>query len=505
MGHYWSSLRWNQRGTMMKNELLRHFRTFTRKRLLVFAFVMLAVALILLPLLRRPASSESIPLFATVTRAPLVINVRASGEIQSLNPNKIIPKLRRAANISFMVPEGTRVTNGQLVVQFNPEDLERDIQRVEASCDDALSRREIAKAELEIQRMDNLSALRKAEQDVENAEMELEKFLNGDEPTELRNAEIKVQNAEGEYLRKTTRFEQYEELLTQGFVTETEVQDARLGMQTALVAHETALIEQNLLSDYTHTLKLNSLEASLQRANTEMEKAQVQATSRLRAKERSLTLAEVTLSRANEDLARLQRDLSCLNVTATYDSVVNYGDPDRYWRRGEIQVGRTFYPGQVLMSLPDTSEMLAVVNIAEVDVHRVATGLTTLVKVEAARGMVFTGEVIKVAEVANNDGPLQDDVRLFKTQILMPKNIDLKPGYSCDAEILCEKTAPTLLLPVHAVFSEAGKMFVYPLNAGDNEKTEVKTGKASVHYVEILEGLREKDQVRLSPPESRAH
>jgi HlyD family secretion protein len=476
-------------------------RLFHRRPRTVLAGAAAALVLLLLWLAgrSRPQAADSGMLAVPVVRGPLTVSVKASGEIKSVQPNKVIPKLRRSANITFLLPEGSRVTNGQLVVQFNTEELLREIQRAESGVVDALSRRDTARADLEVQRMDNLTAERKAEQDVQTAQMELEKFLQGDEPTERRNAEIKVQNAEGEYLRKKTRHDQYVELFAQGFVTETEVQEARLAMQTALVAHETARIERSLLADYTHTLKITGLEAALDRANTELEKVQVQNTSRLRAREQNLTLAELTLSRAEEDLARLRRDLEDYDVKATFDSVVNYGDPDQFWRRGEIQVGSTFHPGQVLMSLPDMSEMQAVVNAAEVDVHRVTTGLTALVRIEAVQGQVFTGRVSQVAEVANNEGFLKDDVRQFKVTISLPENARLKPGFSCEAEILCDYAPSVLLLPVQAVFRDGGRMVVYPAAGPAGARIEVKTGRASLHHVEILDGLREGDRVRLTP------
>ncbi len=387
---------------------------YRRLILLILAGAIIILLLTLFFHRRQTTPVESAALFATATRGPLAITVRASGEIQSTRPNKVIPKLRRSANITYLLPEGTQVTNGEIVVQFNKEDLLREIDRAESQVVTAKNQRESAQTELDVQRLDNQTATRKMDQDLQTAQMELEKFLQGDEPNERRNADIKVQNAEGEYIRKKTRYEQYEELFGKGFVTESEVQEATLAMQTCKVALESAITERRLLIDYTHFLKITSLEANVERAETELGKVSIQNASRLRAREHNLNLNEYNLSRAQDDLDRLRCELDDYNVKAPFDGVVTYGDPDNPWRRGEIQVGSSFYPGQVLMSLPDKSEMKATVKVAEIDVHLISTGMTAFVRVEALKNQIITGMVTYVAEVAGNEAGFMDDVRNFK-------------------------------------------------------------------------------------------
>jgi HlyD family secretion protein len=417
---------------------------------------------------------------------------------------KVIPAVKRNVTVTYLIPDGTVVSSNDVLARFNTDEMDRKIKDLDVALSDASNKLFSAKTDLDIQAMDNASALKKCEQDLEAARMALEKRREGDEPMERRNAEVKVQTAESDYARRKRRYEELKDLVKEGFVTEDEVEEERIQLETAKLSAETAGIEQRLLKDYTQPLSRTAAEAALAKSQTELEKARKQTEALYRSKSQAVDASQRALDRVKTDLENARNELAALEVHAPIGGMAMHGNPDELWRRGDINVGANYYPGQVLMTIPNRSAMQAVVNIPEADIQNVKVGQSATVAFEALPERSFSGTLTKVAEVANSGGWWSSDVKEFKVEISLKDARELRPGLSCQAEIVTETIPSALYLPVHAVFRESEKFFVYPTSGSEGERQPVTIGRSSVQFVEILSGLKAGQQVYLNPPEPRA-
>jgi HlyD family secretion protein len=440
-------------------------------------------------------------LTATAKLGPLVITVHGSGDIRSMDSVKIAPAIKRPSAVSYLIADGSIVSSNDVLAQFNTDDIDQRIKNHELALTDAEGKLLAAQTGLEIQLMDNKSAITLAEQDLSAAKLGLQKFIEGDEPMDRRNAEVKAQTAESEYTRKQRGYEALRGLLKDGFVTEDEVDEERVKLETAKLAMESAQIERKLLENYTSPLQKAAAEAALDKAKTQIEKALKQNAALLLAKTQAVESAQRAVELARSDLKSKNDERLALEIRAPLAGIIMYGNPDEAWRRSEIQVGATFQPGQILMTIPNRSVMEAVINIPEADIQNVKTGQPAEITVEALANRTFRGEVFKVAEVANSGGWWSGDVKVFRVEITLKYTKELRPGFSCDAEIVVDTIPQALYLPVQAVFRDGDKFFVYPAHFLPGKRQEVKIGRASVQYVEILEGIKPGDKVLLNPPE----
>jgi RND family efflux transporter MFP subunit len=465
-----------------------------------------AVAMLVLFLLLRACGrgdgdgAAGLARTATVEQGPLVVTVRASGEVLSRDANKIIPRIKRGSMVSFLVPEGTRVVRDEVIARFAAEEIDRRLADAEV----ALADRELAvvsaQTDLEIQLLDNANALALAGQAVADAELELKKFTEGDVIKDQRAAELKIQTTVSSRERSVRKHAEAQELLARGFITEDQVEEERIAMETAAVDAETAHLELRILGEYDLPLRRNKTESALDKARTELEKTTKKNEVQERNKRQALDNALRARDRAAADLEDLRKEREGYDVRAPIDGVVNYGDPNNPWRRGEIQVGVTMNPGEVLVTIPDMTAMEAHVNVSEADVDRVKAGQTAQVYVEAMGRKTFDGEVARVAEVANAGGWISSDVKEFKVQITIEDGDGLRPGFSCDAVITVDTVPEALLLPVQAVFRDGDRWVVYR-GAGENpEAVPVKIGRSSATHVQLVEGLSRGDKVLLMPP-----
>ena len=156
------------------------------------------------------------------------------------------------------------------------------------------------------------------------------------------------------------------------------------------------------------------------------------------------------------------------------------------------------------MTIPDMSALWAVVDVPEADIHKVRVGQTASLSVEAAAGKAFNGKVERVAEVANPGGWLESAVKEFKVHVAMEQAGEMRPGFSCDAEILIDTVPKALQLPVQAVFREGEDFVVYLDGTTGPARQKVKIGRSSMTHVEILEGVKKGQRVLLARPAKNA-
>lgn len=444
------------------------------------------------------ASGQHRTLTAEVKKGPLVITVKGSGTIQAVNPNKIRLKIKRMATITFLKPEGTRVAKDEVVARLNTEEIDRDITTKEAAVLDATNKLYAARAALEIQRMDNIANLADAQQKLKAAELELEQFRQGDGPVEILDSELDIQTTQSELERAEVTYKDGQGLFKEGFATRNELEEWRMGLEKSRGNLEKSSMKLNALEQFGHPVKLAGKQGALESAKTNFEKVRKQSETQLQSKMKDVDVAKMNLDRAEKDLDMVREDRKAYEIKAPVDGLVNYGDPDEWWRRRDTQVGGNANNGQTLLNIPDISAMKAVVPILEADIAKVKVGQKADITVEAIPGAIFHGEVITVPEVASRDNWLSGNQ--FKIEISITDGKDLKTGFSCEAEIITETIPAAVFLPIPAVFREGDRYVVYPVKGGGKTGVEIKLGKASVQDTEILSGIVPGRQVFLTRP-----
>ena len=438
---------------------------------------------------------------AIVKTGTLDITVNVSGEIQSAKAKTIIPKLKTSGTIEFIVEEGDKVTNNQVVARFNSEDIENRISEMETKIEEQKSKLASLTTDVIIQKLDNNKNFKTAQQAVSSAKLELKKLEQGDAPLEQRNAELKVKTSERERNMLGRRISDLKGLLKDGFVTEDQVEEEDIAYDKSVVAADTSKEELVILNKYTLPLRETKTKNTLAEAETELEKIKQSNTARLQQKEQSVSSAKHALEKLIQQLQDRKEQLDACIVISPADGIVTYADPNRPWRRNEVSVGAKISPGQSLMTIPDMTAMHAKVDVPESDIRKVQLDQTVTIIVEATGGKSFTGKITKIAEVANSGGWWGSDIKEFSVKISINESKGLKPGYSCRADILTKHLEDVMYIPIQAVFKDKDDTFVYKKQGNKHKRANVKVGQSSLTMVQIIEGLEIGDTVLLASPE----
>ena len=152
-------------------------------------------------------------------------------------------------------------------------------------------------------------------------------------------------------------------------------------------------------------------------------------------------------------------------------------------RAGEmVVIGIQNQPGTTLMTISDLGEIDAEVKVAEADVLRLAVGQPGSVTLEALPGKTFRGTVAEIGASALPVSGGGAAAREFKVVVrLDAPDPGLRPGLTCDAEIVTSERANVVTVPLQSVVLRASAdgaetTGVFRVENGRASFTPVKTG-----------------------------
>ena len=153
--------------------------------------------------------------------------------------------------------------------------------------------------------------------------------------------------------------------------------------------------------------------------------------------------------------------------------------------------GMRFMPGEALYQVTDLSSIWVVADVAEQDIGLVKQGAKASVKITAYPDKVFSGTITYVYPT------LRAETRSVpvRVELANPGQL-LKPAMFAQVDLPVGGKAPVLTVPDSAVIDSGTRRIVLvQVKEGRFEPREVKLGARSDNYIEVLEGVREGEQV----------
>ncbi len=315
---------------------------------------------------------------------------------------------------------------------------------------------------------------------------------------------------------------------------ESSLDQQRQAVETARVqldlARKNLARQQDLWSQ-----QLNTREA-LERAESDVQAAE--STLREREKQVSAQAARIGQERATLESARY--DLSKVRIESPIDGIVTR----RNIQEGETAViGTMNNAGTVLLTLADMSVIQAEVEVDETNIPSVAIGQPAKITIDALPDRTFRGHV---SEIGNS--PIQSGTGTTSTQTTQATNFkvvvmldepipDVRPGFTCTADITTATRASAVAVPIPAVavrelvYDANGQVVKPPKEAKKRKPTDpappppelqpgqtrkevegvfvrqnntaefrpIKLGISGDKYFEVLEGIAPGDEVITGP------
>lgn len=163
----------------------------------------------------------------------------------------------------------------------------------------------------------------------------------------------------------------------------------------------------------------------------------------------------------------------------------------------KVKLGDTVSKGTVLGTVVSPESLYVEGLIDEADIANVSLGKEAHVIMDAYYGEVFKGVVYRISPIVTGG---KQETRTFEVRIRLkdpPKTI--KPGMSAEVEIIVDKIENALVVPTQAIFEREKRSFLYVVRDSKADLTEVKPGRSSWTYTEIISGIKEGDEIIINP------
>ena len=381
----------------------------------------------------------------------IIETVSANGKIQPEVEVKISPDVSGEI-VELYVKEGEEVKKGQLLAKINPDFYLSNLDRFEAA-------------------------------------------LNTSKAN-LANAKARLAQVEAQFLNAKLSFDRSEKLWKQSAISVSEYDAAK--SQYEVAKSEVDAAKQSVIaSEYS----VKSAEASLKEAKDNLTKTNI--------------------------FAPMAGTITKLSV-----------------EKGERVVGTSQFAGTEIMRISNLDNMQVKVNVSENDIVRVHLFDTVIIEIDAFLNRKFKGIVTQVANSANSTTTISaDQVTNFevKINILHDSYKDLmiigkqnyspfRPGMSATVDIQTKKAMNVATVPIQSVTTRSDStllkdkmtskkpnenseekektdndeevqeyVFLFNKEKGIVELTKVKTGIQDNNFIEILEGVKVKDEVVSGP------
>jgi len=191
--------------------------------------------------------------------------------------------------------------------------------------------------------------------------------------------------------------------------------------------------------------------------------------------------------------------------------------------KGETAVAGQTNAGAVLMVISRMDELVAEVKVGELEVVRLRPGQPAEVQVDALPGRVFPGQVLDVA-TATSAGDRQGfdpsaQVQSYRVRVRIQaagaELAALRPGMSARVAVLTAEKARALTVPLQAIQDResrpgalglilSSQPVAFVVKDGVAEERFLRLGLCTRQDAEVLEGVREGEQVVTGPPRALA-
>ncbi len=426
------------------------------------------------------------------------IRLVKDGELQAVNNIDIISEVEGGNTVQQIVPEGTFAKQGDVLISLDSstikqklEDATLDTQRAEA---DVTTSREMK----QIQESQNDANNEAAEVALTLAKLDLQQYAEGKYPQDLANAKTELEMARINLKNKEEDLGQTRSLFAKGFVTAADVKKAELDVTVARNDVSKASNALDALSKYTHEMDLVSRKSNLAQAEQKLLRSRQEGVSALAQKVADLRAKEQVLEMARRRLDRFKEQYQNCTIKAPADGMVVYASSSDRSGQGPLQEGATVRERQLLLRLPDTSAMKAVVRIQENQVSKLQIGQRATIRIVGVSSPV-SATLTKISVLADNSQRWWNpDLKEYPVELELDQTPPgLKPGVGVTAEIFVARFNGVLAVPLTAIYSAGQDQYVFVEDGENVRPVHVTVGASNETHIQITRGLSAGQQVLL--------
>ena len=444
-------------------------------------------------------------LWTEAREGELVIDISETGEIKPSDQITLKSEVPGRNSILFIVPEGSMVEQGDLLVELDVATKRDDMVNQQIAVQNAESALEMKREDLEIARNQAASDVELAEQGLAFAKEDLVRYEEGEYPNRLSEARGTVALAEQTLEQARQKHEWSKKLHAESFLSESELKADELSFRHAELSLQNARGSLELLEKYTHKRDLETLRSDVRQKTSALDRTRRKAASSILQEESALRAKQSEYNRQKQKLDTLEREISKARIVAPMAGQVIYATSNaRPWDNNEpLKEGVEVWERRDLIILPTADTFIASTIIHESSLSSIATGMPVTVTCDALPGREFTGTLSKIAPMPDTARRwMNPDLKEYPTEVAIDGGTgELKSGMGCRVRILVERYENAISVPVQCVVRVNGEPCVWVRGPdGAPVRRQIQTGLDNGRFLHVTGGLRGGERVLLAPP-----
>ena len=485
----------------------------SRQKLWITSLTLIAIVAVVAVIAHRQGTSggseDAENLTFAVRRGPLVISLTESGTIQAQDKIVIKNEISGRTTILSIIDEGTMVKKGDLLIELDSSELEDQLFSQQIMVQNAEAAFVKAREDLAITKNQAASDTEQADNTLRFAEQDLEKYIKGEYPQQLREAEVLITLAEEDLQRAEEKQKWSRVLFEQQLISQTERQADELAAKKAALDLELARSKMDLLKEHTNKRELAQLKSDAKQATMSLERVERKAKANILQAEANFAAKEAEFNRQRDKLAEIKEEITMTRVLAPSDGLVVYATSAQRSRHHHgssnepLEPGRDVREQEPLIHLPDTRKMMAGIKVHESHIKKITVDMPARITVDALPNVSFVGYIHHIAPLPDPSSFWSNpDLKIYDTDVYIADGAEgLRNGMTCEVEIIAETHKDALYVPIQSVIRLEGKPTAYVVN--DKQVVTPRTivvGSDNNRMVHVLEGMEEGELVLLTPP-----
>lgn len=288
--------------------------------------------------------------FYQVKRADMLISITEEGALRALNETVVRSGLEGLNRIIYLVPEGSYVQKGDLLVELDSSGLKDRLNEQELSYQERLFQMLQATGNLNIQKSLVESQVKDAELKVENAQADLEKYRDADAPLLIKTIEARSGVLAEQVRIASERYARTEVLFKAGNASKSELEADGLSLKREQLALGQYQEDLRLVKKYDQPNQVRLLASNLEQAKAELDRLRQRTSNEIAQAEADLKTSQGALEVLDQGLKMQRRRLENSRIFAPQNGLVVYasvspfqfagGNEDRRRDEGRFRMGR---------------------------------------------------------------------------------------------------------------------------------------------------------------------
>jgi HlyD family secretion protein len=441
-----------------------------------------------------------LPRTVAARRAEMIVKVSETGTIEPID--KVDVKSKVAGRLlSIPIVEGEHVVKGQLIALVDRTQIDPQIASTRAQLDNDEAHLAQTIAQYSLTERQDQMAIQQAQASLVSAQTHLGVVKEGARPQELAQDQEAVDRAKITLDDATRNQRRKAQLLTSGFIPQSDFDTAQVAVDTAASNLETAQQALALAQAGARVEDVIDAQSGVDSAEVALATAKVNATENT-VKKFDIDQARATVAQTTNDLDQLLVNLSDTTIVAPSSGIVL----KKYKEQDEIVQSATtgFSDADAILATLGNRDRVEV-GINEVDIVKVSPNARVIIHVDALPNTTFNGTVTSIAPASTNAFDASgatatattSTIAKFSVKIAFSQIDDrLRPGMTADVDIISADHKNAVLIPLEGLPFDGNSGSVTVLNAQNKQVQRfVQLGLENDTDAEVLNGLNVGDRV----------